>query len=194
MKKSNLIIGLFIVLLAFSCNSNKKVTRVDDKQMIDLSGRWNDTDSRLVSEEMIKDALSRPWISEFTTEKGKKPTVIVGTVKNKSSEHINTETFINDIEREFINSGKVKVVQSADLREEIRKERTDQQGFSSPETVKKWGLEKGADYILQGTVNSISDEDSKLKLMYYQIDIELSDIETNEKVWIGTKKIKKVIK
>ena len=162
--------------------------------MIDLSGRWNDTDSRLVSEEMIKDALSRPWISEFTTEKGKKPTVIVGTVKNKSSEHINTETFINDIEREFINSGKVKVVQSADLREEIRKERTDQQGFSSPETVKKWGLEKGADYILQGTVNSISDEDSKLKLMYYQIDIELSDIETNEKVWIGTKKIKKVIK
>ena len=143
---------------------------------------------------MIKDVLSRPWSNEFLEAKGKKPTVIVGIVKNKTSEHISTETFINDIERELVNSGKVRVVQGGEAREEIRQERADQQEFSSVETAKNWGLEKGADFILQGTINSITDSNVKEKVMYYQVDLVLTDLETNEKVWIGTKKIKKMVK
>lgn len=186
---------LFVVFLAATaCSTSKKVQRVDDTQQIDLSGRWNDTDSKLVAEEMIKDVLSRPWSNEFLEAKGKKPTVIVGIVKNKTSEHISTETFINDIERELVNSGKVRVVQGGEAREEIRQERADQQEFSSVETAKNWGLEKGADFILQGTINSITDSNVKEKVMYYQVDLVLTDLETNEKVWIGTKKIKKLVK
>ena len=78
--------------------------------------------------------------------------------------------------------------------EELRKERADQQDYASLETVKKWGLEKGADFILQGVVNSITDANTKEKVVYYQVDLSLSDLESNEKVWIGTKKIKKVVK
>ena len=189
----NLILLTTIVLFFTGCVNNK-ISRIDEKQQVDLSGRWNDTDSRLVSEEMVKDALSRSWITEHLEAKGKKPVIVVGIVKNKSSEHIATETFIVDIEREFINSGKVKVVQGAADREELRKERTAQQDFASLETTKKWGLEKGADLILQGTVNSITDSNSKEKLIFYQTDLSLTDLETNEKVWIGSKKIKKTIK
>ena len=123
----------------------------------------------------------------------KKPTVIVGLVKNRSSEHIATETFINDIERELINSGKVRVVQGGEFRNELRAERADQQNNASLETVKKFGRELGADFMLQGTVNSISDSNNRTKLVYYQTDMELTSIETNEKVWLGTKKIKKVV-
>ena len=115
-------------------------------------------------------------------------------VRNKSHELINTETFIKDVEREFINSGKVKVVQAGESREELRMERANQQEFASPETVKKWGRQKGADFILQGVLNSIVDTIENRKVVFYQIDLELTDIETNEKVWIGTKKIKKFIK
>ncbi|MFT4741095.1 MAG: PBP1b-binding outer membrane lipoprotein LpoB, partial [Marivirga sp.] len=110
------------------------------------------------------------------------------------SEHISTETFINDIEREFINSSKVRMVQGGEAREELRTERADQQDFASLNTAKKWGLEKGADFILQGTINSITDSNSKEKIMYYQVDLTLTSLESNEKVWIGSKKIKKVIK
>ena len=53
-----------LALAAISCDPSKKVSRVDDKQEIDLSGRWNDVDSRLVSEEMVKDGLSRVWLTE----------------------------------------------------------------------------------------------------------------------------------
>ena len=47
--------------------------------------------------------------------------------------------------------------------------------------------------MLQGTINSIVDQDKKQKVIFYQIDMELTNVESNEKVWIGDKKIKKLI-
>ena len=100
---------------------------------------------------------------------------------------------IKDIEKAYINSGLVGVVQAADARKELREERNDQQTYSSEETKKKWGLEKGADFMLNGVITSIVDQYGNNKLVFYQIDLELTDLQTNEKVWIGDKKIKKAI-
>jgi len=188
------VIFLLGILGLWSCSNTKKVARVDSSQQIDLSGRWNDTDSRLVSEQMIKDALSRNWLQNYVKEHDRKPTIIVGTVKNKTSEHISAETFIKNIEREILNSNSARIVQSGSAREELRKERGDQQDYASLSTIKKWGLERGADFILQGTINSITDSNKKQKLIYYQVDLELTDLESGEKVWIGNKEIKKVVK
>lgn len=185
------ILGVLIIGLAIGCSP--KVARIAADEQIDLSGRWNETDSRLVAEEMIKDALSRPWAMEFTADKDRKPAVVVGSVRNLSHEHISAGTFIKDIEREFLNSGRVKLVQAGDARNELRDERAEQQEFASKETAKKWGQELGADFILQGTINSIVDQDKKQKVIFYQVDMELTNVETNEKVWIGDKKIKKLI-
>lgn len=186
-----------IVLLSLgtgvSC-TQKTVTRVSAEQQIDLSGRWNDVDSRLVAEEMSKDMLNRPWRENFFQKNGKKPVIIVGMISNKSHEHIEAETFIKDIERELINTATVRVVQNAEFREKLREERADQQQFASPETQKKWGRELGADYMLFGHINSIVDQEGNRKVVFYQINLELADLETNELVWIGDKKIKKYIK
>lgn len=192
MKKILLILSIASITVLSACKS-RKVERIDPSQQTDLSGRWNDTDSRLVSNEMISDCMAKPWRTEFTTAKGKKPVVIVGTVRNKTTEHIEAETFIKDIEKAYINSGLVSVVQAGDARKELREERNDQQTFSSDDTKKKWGLEKGADFMLNGVITSIVDQYGKNKVVYYQIDLELTNLETNEKVWIGDKKIKKAI-
>lgn len=176
-----------------SCSGNKEVTRVREDAVIDLSGRWNDTDSRLVAEEMVSDMLSRPWREEFEKGTGERPKVIVGLIQNKSHEHIATETYIKDIEKAVLNSGKVRLVQSAEAREELRKERADQNEFSTAASAAKWGKELGADFILQGVVNSIVDSNNKQKVITYQTNLELTNIETNEKVWIGDKKIKKLV-
>ena len=167
---------------------------MDPNQVTDISGRWNDTDAKLVAEEMIKDVLERPWRSNFETKNQKKPTVIIGQVRNKTSEHIDAAVFIKNMERNFINSGTVSVVQSGAERIELRDERNDQQQFSSEETRKKWGKEKGADFMLNGVILSITDEYKKQKTVKYQINLELTDLETNEKVWIGEKEIKKYIR
>ena len=191
MKKA-LLISIFAAFLAFGCAS-RQVERIGTDTTIDLSGRWNDTDSRLVSEEMIKDSLGRVWLTDFLAAKGKKPTVIIGLVLNKTHELISTDTFIKDMEREYVNSGKVTVVQAGEAREQLRDERADQQKYASPETIKNWGREKGADFIMQGEINSIVDKYKSEKVVYYQIDLELTNMETNEKVWIGSKKIRKFI-
>lgn len=184
-----------VMMLAGACGSQKKVTRVAPEEQIDLSGRWNDTDSRLTAEAMINQSLSEAWLFNFVqTNSGEKPVVICGFVKNKTHEHIDPETFIKDLERAFINSQKVRLVQGGEKREEIRRERADQQDFSSAETMKAWGREIGADFMLQGSMNSIVDSEGREQVTFYQINLELTNIETNEIVWIGDKKIKKYIK
>ena len=194
MKKYLLLVcAVCVSLTLFSCSSTPKVTRVDEDTQIDLSGNWNDTDSRLVAEEMIADSVSKPWMENFLMKKQAKPRIIVGTVLNKSDEHINTETFVKDLERALINNAKATFVASKSEREEIRAERLDQADFSDPATVKKFGKELGADYMLKGQINTITDAVKKTTLKYYQVELELIDIETNEKVWIGQKKIKKVV-
>ncbi len=196
MKIATTIISGLVVLSTFSfhsCKNTKQVTRVEEDAVIDLSGRWNETDSRLVAEEMVSDMLMRPWLEEFEKGMGRRPVVIVGLVNNKSHEHIATDTYIKDIEKAILNSGKVRLVQAGEAREELRKERADQNEFSSKATAAQWGKELGADFMLQGLVNSIVDSNSKMKVVFYQTDLELTNLETNEKVWIGDKKIKKVV-
>ena len=194
MKK--LIIGPFLLItFAFlsGCGS-RNITRVNSNETIDLSGRWNDTDSRLVSEEMVADLLTAPWPAKYTKDTGKRPVIVVGLIENKSHEHINSETFIKDIEKAVIRDGNIRLVVAGEKRNELRKERAEQQDYSAPETIKKWGRELGADFILQGTINSIVDSYKKQKVVMYQIDLQLTNIETNEVVWMGDKKIKKQIK
>lgn len=193
----NLITTILVLIgsvLITGC-ANRKVTRVNTNTVIDLSGSWNDTDSRLVSEEMTTDILGAKWIPIYEkSHNNQRPVVVVGAILNKTHEHISTETFIKDIERAMVNNGSVRVVQAGAQREALRAERKDQQaGYVSPETMKKWGRELGADFMLQGSINSIIDSFKKDKIVYYQIDLELSNIETNEVVWIGSKKIKKQV-
>ena len=190
------VMGTLLILLLVGqvgCASTK-VGRVGADTTIDLSGRWNDADSRMVAEEMIKDVLSRPWLERYAkAHSGKEPTVIVGTVTNRSHEHINVQTFIKDLERELTNDGRVQFVASKSEREEVREERQDQQSQSSQETAKGLGKEIGADYMLKGTINTILDEAAGTKVVFYQVDLEFFDMESNKKVWAGQKKIKKVI-
>jgi len=186
---------LFGVLpLLAACASSPKVERKAVDTTIDLSGRWNDADSRRVSEEMISDCLNRPWLERFSANhQGKPPTVIVGRVKNRSHEHINVQTFIKDLERALINSGKVQFVAAKGERTGVREERLDMAKHASERTMKGPGQEIGADFMLIGSINTIRDEIEGKAVMFYQTNLELINMANNLKVWIGEKKIKKLI-
>ena len=161
--------------------------------MTDLSGRWNDTDSRQVAEEMVKQALSYPWLDNFVKSKNRQPVVIVGTILNRSHEHINVQTFVQDLARELTNSQKVTFVAGKGEREEIREERREQAVHAREDTQKSPGRELGADYMLKGSISTILDETDGVKAVFYQVDLEMIDLESNVKSWFGQKKIKKVI-
>ena len=188
----SLAIVAFAGLLA-GCSSTPTVNRVSSDEVVDLSGFWNDTDSREVSEEMIADSLSRVWIDEWRGATGGKPTVIVGSVGNRSSEHINTQTFTKDLERAFVNSGRVRLVASSDERGGLRDERVDQLRNATIDSAKSMGKEIGADFMIVGGINMIIDAAGGKSVRFYQVELELINLESNEKVWIGQKKIKKIV-
>lgn len=185
------LVGLTAIMLS-ACGTSVK--RIDVTDEVDLSGAWNDTDSRLVSEEMIQDALSRPWVSDFVRKDGHPPAVIVGTVRNLSHEHINVRTFVADMERALVNSGRVDFVAASNERGEIREERKDQDLNSSESTRNAAGQEMGADFMLKGQINTIIDQEGKKQVRYYQIDLTMISMSNNRKVWLGQKKIKKYVK
>ena len=178
-----------LALCAGGCST--KVTRLEAGEVRDLSGAWNDTDSRLVSEEMIGDMLEGLWLREHAGSG--RPAVIVGELRNLSHEHINLATFVADIERAVINSGRVEFVASRTERGEIRDERKDQDLHAREDTRKPMGQERGADFMLQGSINTIIDASGKTQVRYYQVDLTLISLTDNRKVWVGQKKIKKLV-
>ena len=188
-------LGVLLLLIAAGCS--RQVVRVAPEQAFDLSGRWNDVDSRLVADTLIRQSFgpaAQNWALRHTrSHAGTAPTVIVGTIRNRSMEHIPVTTFVKDLERAYVNSGLVRVVASPDEREEVRLEREDQQQFAAADTRARLGKEAGARYMLQGDIESIEDRERGRSVVLYQVDVALVDLESNAKVWVGQHKIKKYI-
>jgi len=187
-------VGLALLALATVSACSTKVERLDESQAVDLSGAWNDTDSRLVSQEMIQDSLSRAWLQEFRGRPNQtRPAVIVGEVRNMSHEHINTQTFTLEMERALINSGKVDFVASKADRQGIRDERKDQDLNAREDTRNAMGKELGADFMLTGTINTIVDPNGDTQVRFYQVNMTLISLADNRKVWVGQKDIRKLV-
>jgi hypothetical protein len=186
-------LAVLATITAGACN-NKRVTRIDPTSVTDLSGRWNDTDSRLVASALVDQALGAQWLGRASAARGgRPPAVIVGGFKNGTMEHIPVGTFTRDLERAFVNGGSVTVVASQDERASVRAERADQQQYAAADTRAGLVKEQGAQYVLKGDVQSIEDAEGRERVVYYQIDATLVDLESNAKVWVGQHKIKKYI-
>lgn len=188
-----LALGCTLCMVACSSGGGKTVSRIDENSTTDLSGKWNDTDSRLVADEMITSCLTSARIEKIIGEMGRTPTVVIGKVRNKSHEHISVETFIKDMERALLNSGAADFVANSSERAELRNEVMDQRGNATEETAKELGMETGADWMLTGTINTIVDQEGGKSVIFYQVDLELTDLQSHKKLWMGDKKIKKFI-
>lgn len=183
-----------LLLLGSSACVSKRVTRIEPSAVTDLSGRWNDTDSRLVANELVEQTLAAGWAKRYTDlHGGEAPAVIVGSFANRTMEHIQLGTFVKDVEKALITTGAARVVASSDERLELRAERKDQQQHARADSRARPGQELGARYALTGELQAIEDVDGRERVVFYQVDASLVDLETNTKVWVGQHKIKKYI-
>lgn len=194
LRSRTILAGLAVTVLAVSGCSIKRVERIDPNSVTDLSGRWNDADSRLVANALIMQSLEASWARDYAAANGgNAPTIIIGQIRNRTMEHIPVNTFIRDMERAYVQSGMVRLVASAEEREELRGERADQQTNASAETRARMARELGARYMMQGEVQAIEDQEGRERVVFYQVDVTLTDLETNVRTWIGQHKIKKYI-
>jgi penicillin-binding protein activator len=183
MKK--IAVVLCVLLLLSSCETTK-VKRVAAGTQKELSGYWNAVDVKIVCETLIKDCLSSARVNQEIKARGnKKPVVIVGRFKNASDEQIDTEIITSIMENAIFNSGKLDFVAGGDTRADLRAERQDQQGNASEATTAALGKEIGADFMMTGSVRTIVDRAGNRSVRTYFVTAELTNIETNARMWIG---------
>ena len=158
----------------------------------DLSGRWNETDARMVADEMIGEMLSAQWLEKWADEHEERPTVVVGPIRNQTMQHIDEEIFIKDIERYVVNSDSAQFVERADRRNVYSTRCGDP---SIPERLDlEEARELGADFLVRGTIDSAVRDtlDGGKVSVFYTVNLELVSVEEGRKAWLGEKEIKKV--
>lgn len=192
MKHTGICILFIIAVSFFSCS--RSVTRVDPNQSYDLSGRWNDTDSRQVADKMISELLNSGSYKQYAETRGKKPVIIVGQIRNRTSEHIDANNYIKKLELAIFNSGIADLVESDEFRDKLRLERAQQQDFADPNTMAQWGEETGADLMLFGEITSETDVYNNKRVVNYVTTLFLTNMESNKRVWYGQHEIKKYVR
>jgi len=201
--KKIVCILLLALLAASPCFAKKakenapdpKVKRVNASEQVDVSGYWNDSDARIVSESLIEQALNSGSFVGYKEDLGRRPIITGGSFRNDSSEYIDTSILTEGITTAILNSGKARFIASRKRIDEIREERIARQGWQADVSQhKEVANELIPDLILTGTVKTIVDTDTKISVRTYFVYAELVDIETGEMIWRGeNKEIKKVI-
>lgn len=175
-----------LLLLSFtviSCASSKTVTRIKAEKQKDLSGDWNDKDIRIVCDSLIDECVDSPAIKRFSKKNGRLPFVKLGTILNLSDEFIDTTIIANKFRNAIINSGELKFVASNSEVEALRQEQLDQSDHVKVGKEAQIGNETGADFMLQGTIKTVIDQNGKVVQKTYYVDVELFGVESAEVVW-----------
>lgn len=192
----NLAVSLIVcvgVLSLVSCGPKafKKGEYDSDVERTNLlNDKWSETDMQKVVKDLVANLTAHPAIAKAKTE----PLVMVTQLQNKTSEHIDTQSIMDMVRVELMNSGKVLFVDK-EAREDIKNEYDYQNsGMVSQNTKKGPGKQEGADYILNGRLDSIVQEVGKDKTVYYKVTLNLTSLERNVIVWSGYKQIRKIYK
>lgn len=193
---SKLTQSFFVVTLsAFvltSCGPKAFVKgQYDDAQRENLmNDQWSETDMQVSVKTMVDSLVNHNAIANAK----KMPTVMVTNLQNKTSEHIDTQSIMDMVRVELSNSGKVQFVDK-EAREDISNEYDYQNsGMVSEETKKTPGGQVGADYIINGRMDSIVQEVGKDKSVYYKLTLNLTNLKTGIIAWTNHKEIRKTFK
>jgi hypothetical protein len=165
--------------LALPGCGGKTITRTESGASKDLSGRWNDVDTKNTVKEIVEKALRAPWPDRFIAEHKRNPIIVIGKfIARAEGEVINTSLITNALVEEFLNSGKIDVLSDP---EETRKILEDQAGFA--EKGKEMGKEAAADYVLTGSIGVQNDQEGRESVKFYIVDFNMVDIQSRKLVW-----------
>ncbi len=193
MNKVLLVMGLSSAVLLSGCGPREFVkgkydTNVEDTNL--LTDKWSESDMQQAVKDLVGSAVAHPTISAAK----RPPIVMVTRLQNKTSEHIDTQSITDMFTVELTNSGKVTFVDKA-AREDISEEYDYQDsGMVNRETKKGKGGQVGADFIMNGRLDSIVQEAGKDKTIYYKLTMNLTNLKTGLIQWTGQKQLRKEFK
>jgi penicillin-binding protein activator len=155
-----------------------------------LNDRWSETDMQKAVKDLVDSLIAHHTIAGAN----RPPLLMVTNLQNKTSEHIDTQSIMDMVRVELMNRGRVSFVDK-EAREDVSKEYEYQNSGMVNETTKKGpGKQVGADFILNGRLDSIVQEVGKDKTVYYKLTLNLTNLDTNVINWSNHKQIRKVYK
>ncbi|MCG8437747.1 MAG: penicillin-binding protein activator LpoB, partial [Pseudomonadales bacterium] len=154
---------------------------------------FGSTDLQMIASKMVDDMLVFPPIVQLTQNRC--PVVFVDSIKNKTTEHIDTESITDTIQSKLLNSGKFRFVDMTKV-ESVR-EQLDYQsesGLVDPNTAAQMGRQIGAEFMMYGNFSSIVKREGSTKDVYYKFTLKLMNIQTGIIEWANEKEIRKTQK
>jgi hypothetical protein len=172
-----LIIGCMIFWGSLSCSGQ--------------ATQWSEQDYVEISERLSSDLLNSQKLRDYSEKLGRKPNVSVGLIRSEADNTVDLNELIRRFEYKIFNSNTVEIIESADFRDEVRKERATQSEFEKEQAFKKWGKEAGANLILFGDLTVKTETRGNKNFYYYTVSLFMTDIETNTRIWFDQEQVKK---
>lgn len=155
-----------------------------------LDDQWSETDMQAAVKTMVQSMVNTPVIANAKSM----PILMVTNLQNKTSEHIDTQSIMDMVRVELSQSGRVAFIDK-EARQDISSEYDYQNsGVVSDETKKGPGGQIGADFIVNGRLDSIVKEVGKDKTVYYKITLNMTNLKTSLITWTNHKEIRKTFK
>jgi uncharacterized protein (TIGR02722 family) len=181
-----------VLPLVFGCATGRSVY-VDPSEVDDKGAQFGDTDMKIMSEEIVSDLMQAPFLANVT----KKPaTISVVGIENKTSEYIDTGDIADKIMMALIRSGSgvFEFVDRTMIEELMKEHELGQDGIVSTAEASRLGKAAGVDFLMTGSMSSISKVDRKEDQRFYRLSVRLVDVERNTVTWIQEKEIRKIAK
>ncbi|WP_250656709.1 penicillin-binding protein activator LpoB [Alkalimarinus coralli] len=181
---------IMAALILASCSSGPKIQYGDATAVETTTIGFGSTDLQSIAAKLVDDLISFPPIVQMTSSR--RPVVFVDKIKNKTTEHIDTESITDTVQTKLLQSGKFRFVDMTAVKaiQEQMKFQTES-GMVDPGKAAAFGKQTGAEFMLYGNMSSIVKRNSGAQDVYYKFTLKLVNLESGIMEWAGEKEIRK---
>jgi len=179
------VLGFAVMALMMMAGCSASTRDISPDEVIHYDEGYDFSDKKAIVSSLVDSLMNKPPL----VARNDRPVLIVYNVANRTDEHIETAAITDDIRQEILQSGKARFVNEVQ-RDTIQKESDYQYGGNvSPETRIARARQVGAEYMISGTLRSITKNQpkemrmTKKTLQYYSLTLELTDLQTGLIEW-----------
>lgn len=185
----NLLLCLSVAAIALSgCAHN--VSYGDAGSSKPLSTEFGSSDLQQIAESMVDSLVTFPPVVELTGQR--RPVVAVDKVKNKTMQHIDTESVTDSIRARLIKSGKFRFIDRSTDNAAIEEIKIQQDsGMVNKKSAVNFGQQIGAEFLLTANFSEIKQRAGSITDVYYKFTMNLKNLKTGILEWSDEKEIRK---
>ncbi len=175
-----------------ACASQVNYVNPDSVDTVNID--FGSTDLQMIASHEVDSLLAFPPVQRMIAN-GQRPILFVDRIRNKTMEHIDTESITDTIMTKLVQSGAFRFVDmtaATALRKQL--DYQNNSGMVDPTKAMAMGQQIGAQYMLYGEIANITQQNSSERSVYYKFTLKLTSVRTGELIWIGEKQIRKIEK